>query len=158
MNIEMFDNGLTKEDILDQVQHVACRGICMMNGLFAVVHIPVHDIYMFPGGGLEENETIEECVKREVLEETGLNVVVKERTISIKEVFENDIWTNHYHLCEIVSQTDQKQLTMEEKELELETKWMSKDELLDVLSNCMGNHPHAPNIHQREFIAFINSI
>lgn len=30
--------------------------------------------YVFPGGGLEENETPEQCCKREVLEEFGINV------------------------------------------------------------------------------------
>lgn len=30
--------------------------------------------YQFPGGHLEGNETINECLKREVLEETGINI------------------------------------------------------------------------------------
>ena len=30
--------------------------------------------YTFPGGGMEGNETEEECVKREVVEEFGINV------------------------------------------------------------------------------------
>jgi 8-oxo-dGTP pyrophosphatase MutT (NUDIX family) len=31
--------------------------------------------YKFPGGGIEESETIEEALKREVLEEVGYNVM-----------------------------------------------------------------------------------
>ena len=30
--------------------------------------------YTFPGGGIEANETLTDCVKREVLEEFGLTV------------------------------------------------------------------------------------
>ena len=33
-----------------------------------------NNIYQFPGGHLEENETFEECLKREVLEETGIEI------------------------------------------------------------------------------------
>ena len=33
-----------------------------------------NNIYQFPGGHLEESETFEECLKREVLEETGIEI------------------------------------------------------------------------------------
>lgn len=32
------------------------------------------NIYQFPGGHLEDKETFEECLKREVLEETGIEI------------------------------------------------------------------------------------
>ncbi len=38
----------------------------------------VNEYYAIPGGGKEENETIEECVKREIQEEFNLEVEVKE--------------------------------------------------------------------------------
>lgn len=38
----------------------------------------VKEYYAIPGGGKEENETIEECVKREINEEFNLDVEVKE--------------------------------------------------------------------------------
>lgn len=38
-----------------------------------------HKIYQFPGGHLEENETLEEGLKREVQEETG--IVIKEKNL-----------------------------------------------------------------------------
>lgn len=33
--------------------------------------------YFMPGGGIENNETQEECIKNERMEEVGLSVVVK---------------------------------------------------------------------------------
>ena len=36
------------------------------------------NIYQFPGGHLEEEETFEECLKREVMEETGIEIVDEE--------------------------------------------------------------------------------
>lgn len=55
--------------------------------------------YTFPGGGMEGNETEEECVKREVLEEFG--VVVK----PIKKVYisESQINISSFFVCEWVS-------------------------------------------------------
>lgn len=157
MNIEMFDNGLTKEDIKEQPRRTACRGIVRKGDLLLVTRIPKHDIYMLPGGGLEEGETPMECCKREVLEETGVVVNVLEETISITEVFEDSIWTNKYFVCECVEETNLVAFTEEEIDLELEYMWLDENEVLDIFANSMGNHPHAPNIHQREFLGLMNS-
>ncbi len=42
----------------------------------AVIKTPTG--YFLPGGGLEDDETHEDCIKRECLEEAGLSVVVNE--------------------------------------------------------------------------------
>jgi 8-oxo-dGTP diphosphatase len=52
--------------------------------------------WSFPGGHLEINESIEECAKREVFEETG--IVIKNDSIS-KDEYTNDIFireNKHY--------------------------------------------------------------
>lgn len=40
--------------------------------------------YNFPGGGVEAGETLAECTKREVLEETGITVVVEEALFTLE--------------------------------------------------------------------------
>ena len=40
-------------------------------------HASRNDYWVIPGGGREDGETEEECVKREMMEETHLNVTVK---------------------------------------------------------------------------------
>lgn len=52
------------------------------------------------GGGLEENETLEECAKREILEEFGINVDVKEQ-ICFRTI-ENEL-DEYLYRCEYVS-------------------------------------------------------
>ena len=47
-------------------------------------------IYQFPGGHLEKNESFNECVKREILEETGIELLDKE----IKEPFYKIVFLN----------------------------------------------------------------
>ena len=63
-------------------QRIRVAGILPMKNGFALMHRkdvknrPISDYYAFPGGGLEENETLEEGVKREIKEEFGIEVEV----------------------------------------------------------------------------------
>lgn len=55
-------------------------GIIPMENGFAFMHRvgvqnhPIGDYYTFPGGGQEENETLEDGTKREIKEELGIDV------------------------------------------------------------------------------------
>ena len=52
-----------------------------------------NNIFQFPGGHLEENETLEECLKREVLEETGIEIENSEiKRPFMKVTFKNKDW------------------------------------------------------------------
>jgi 8-oxo-dGTP pyrophosphatase MutT (NUDIX family) len=53
----------------------AVRAVIINKNLILMAHLEKTDEYRFPGGGREENETIEEAIKREVLEEVGYNVI-----------------------------------------------------------------------------------
>jgi len=56
-------------------------------------------IWEFPSGKLEDNETLIECAKRELLEETGLvGEELKYEGYSVRERFEKDVVAN-YFLC-----------------------------------------------------------
>lgn len=158
MEIEIFDSGLEKEDVIDVPHRTACRGIVKKGDRYLVTRLSKHDIYMFPGGGVEENENYKETCKREVLEETGINVEVLEETVRITEYFIDSKWTNVYFACKFIDDLQKPSLTDEEKELGLETVWLTQDELLDILENNMTKHSHGPNIHNREFLALINSL
>ena len=64
-----YDN-LTEQDITETVIWIKSliindNKILIGNG---------NNVYQFPGGHLEENETFNECLKREVLEETGIEL------------------------------------------------------------------------------------
>lgn len=55
--------------------------------------------YTFPGGGMEEKESEEDCVKREVFEEFGIIV----KTIKKVYTYENKISKEHFYLAEWLS-------------------------------------------------------
>jgi len=52
--------------------------------------------YTFPGGGMEENETAEECLKREVFEEFGLVI----NPIKKVYIYENQYSIEHFYIAE----------------------------------------------------------
>jgi 8-oxo-dGTP pyrophosphatase MutT (NUDIX family) len=158
MKIDIFADNITRKDVFDVPHRTACRGIIKRDNQYLVVRLKKHDITTFPGGGLEQGETLEACVKREVLEETGVSCKVREKTIEINEYFQDSKWTNVYFICEYVEQTHPQTLTDEEKRLELVVEWQSLDELLDRFQNNMTQHAHGPNIHNREFLGLIHSI
>ena len=63
---------------------VRLAGIIPMGDGFALMHRigvqnhPVGDYYVFPGGGQEENETLEDGAIREIKEEFGIDVEIVE--------------------------------------------------------------------------------
>ena len=55
--------------------------------------------YVFPGGGMEGNETEEECIIREVYEEFGITV----KPIKKVYVYENEKSIEYFYFCEWIS-------------------------------------------------------
>jgi 8-oxo-dGTP pyrophosphatase MutT (NUDIX family) len=51
-----------------------------------IVHRPRYDDWSFPKGKLDPGETIEECAVREVMEETGFDVILGERMDDVRYV------------------------------------------------------------------------
>lgn len=84
------------------------RGIIIKDGKVAMMHSLKYDYYKLPGGGIEEGESYEDTLVREVKEESGL--VVKKNSIQefgyvrriekgkIEDIF---IQENFYFLCDV---------------------------------------------------------
>ena len=54
----------------------AGRGVVIENNKILLTYETNTGVYMTPGGGLEEDETLEECCVRELREEAGIEVKV----------------------------------------------------------------------------------
>ena len=88
---------------------------------------------MLPGGGLEVDETEEQCVIREVAEETGIVIKPSECMLEIDEYYEEWKWVNRYYWGEVVGETEV-QLTEREQEVGMEPRWLPIDEILSIFS------------------------
>ena len=77
------------------------EGYAFMHRKNVVKRKDFQEYYTFPGGGLEENETLEEGVKREIKEEFGINVnVIKKLYEMYSEKFNQ---REYFFLCEYES-------------------------------------------------------
>ncbi len=106
------------------------------NGKFLIIKRASHDtmpgLWEFPGGKLEDNEMLEDCAKREVKEEAGLDA----KNIDYKGVSERfledrnqdaDFHTivHHFHVTKFDG-------TVRLSEDHTDFKWLSKEEILKM--------------------------
>ncbi len=76
----------------------------------------------FPGGKIEGGETIEDCIKREIMEELGIVIEVGDRLIAIEHDYTKFTITLNVHHCRHLSGEPQ---TIECDEI----RWVTLDEL-----------------------------
>ena len=84
------------------MKRVRCAGLVRIDGKIALMHRtnvqmtpgepnkPYGEYYVFPGGGLEGEESMFEATERELFEELGIKVKAK-RDLYYKEVSENQV-------------------------------------------------------------------
>ncbi|MCF7924143.1 MAG: NUDIX hydrolase [Candidatus Izimaplasma sp.] len=158
MIIEVFADDIKKNDINNRVFH-SSRAIIVKNNQVLLLYSSQLNYYMLPGGRIENSETPEECIVREVKEETGYEVVIDQKTLIIKEYYQDSTWESHFFKV-LISESKRKKinLTQEEIDLKITYKWFDFDEALQVLDNHDTDFPKGYNIMQRDFLALINSI
>lgn len=91
----------------------------------------------FPGGHLEFMESIEECAKREVLEETGLQIKILKRGPYTNDIFKEA--NKHYATLFVVAEIVSGELKIMEPNKCEEWKWFSWDEFPEPIFLPMKN-------------------
>ena len=106
--------------------------------------------YHLPGGHLEEGESYEDCLVREIKEETGIDIDKKERNPYLRIVYFNKDYpsvgvntkniANYYVVnYELVPNLDNISLTEEEKENNFELRYIKKEDVLQVLQDSLDS-------------------
>ena len=111
----------------------ACRGIVIRNGKILLTYEVNTDQWFIPGGGVEGDESFEECCVRELAEETGYIVKTNKHYLTINEYYEEWLFVSHYYICDYIGETERK-LTEREVEVGLESRWISLKEAMDIFS------------------------
>lgn len=133
---------LINDDYIGFVRNLrhACRGIIINGGNVLLCYESNERKYIIPGGGQEENESLEECCKREILEETGLIVNVKQAYIEIQELFSDWNHINHYFICDTIEDTGKVQLTENEKQAGYKRVWLPLEKAMEIFGNYESFH------------------
>jgi 8-oxo-dGTP diphosphatase len=82
----------------------------------------ISEKFEFPGGKIEEGETKEEALHRELLEELNLSTKIKSFFLTVIHKYPDFELTMHSFICEV----DSKELTLHEH---IDQKWLNINEL-----------------------------
>ena len=121
--------------------------------------------YQFPGGHLEDDETIEECLKREIKEETVI-VLNNNYPCILMIKYYNRNWPNdgditytefNYFLINTDDKPDLNNMNLDtwEKEHNYKCTYIKLDELEDLLTRTINDH-HNNKIVYKEIREVIN--
>lgn len=115
----------------------AVRAIILKDNKILMVHTNKGD-YKFPGGGIKRQESHEEALRREVIEETGYIIeemgeragIIVQRNpnqFDTSGIFE---MTSYYYFCNVKTNTTKQHLDKYEEEQEFEPRWVELDEVI----------------------------
>jgi len=131
------------------------RAIVVRDGKILLTHELNSGWWLLPGGGLEEGETPEECVIREVEEETGYIVRPVRRFLFMNEYYEEYRYSGFLFVCEVTGK-GQMNLTEVEKKRGVQPEWIPLQDAIDIFSkheSYADVSEEKRGSYQREYIA-----
>lgn len=117
-------------------RRVAVRGIIERDGKYLIIHSKYGD-YKFPGGGMEQGETLEQTLEREIKEETGYQLkldsvgevilVHEKRKGNPEDILEMD---SYYYYCDVEQEASEQNLDDYEKEYDYQVEWLPIQDII----------------------------
>ncbi len=136
---ENFDS--ENQIMINPKVRIGARGIVINDkGEIAIFHKKNKNEYKLPGGGVDENETIEDAFLREVLEETGLEVKII-KYMGITEEYRSDDnfkQISHVYIATVIKDTKVLHLTTKEKDEGGEFLFLNPIKALEKIDTCIN--------------------
>ncbi len=129
---------------------VGCRGLVVKDNKVLLSCEQRKNVYMSPGGGLEAGESLEECVIRELAEETGFMVKPVKAFVKVKEYAYEVLWENNYFICEIEGECERR-LTESEEYNKVKAVWVDIDEAIKIFSDYQSKETDHASLYLREY-------
>lgn len=121
----------------DYAVRKSARGTLVNNGKIALLHVTKFHYHKLPGGGIEINESINSAFQREVLEETGCECKILDRSGIILE------WRDQFKLlqisyvvlAEVINVIGQSTFEQDEIDEGFELEWVSFEKIDDIFEH-----------------------
>lgn len=131
-------------------ERIASRGLIVENGKILLSHELNTGVYMSPGGGLEEGETLEDCCIRELKEETGYEVRPIKHFVVINEYCFETLYVSNYFICEKLGESKQA-LTEIEIEHGITPEWVELEKALEIFGDYASKREDISSLYLREY-------
>jgi len=137
----------------------AVRSVIIKESEILLIYSPINGDYKFPGGGIEEFETHELALKREILEECGLTIKLINTLLGKISEFdkpkENNLdyfqMDSFYYHCELLSfDFLEQKLDKYEEELNFTPVWINIHEAIKVNKNILESGKDFPTWTRRD--------
>ena len=133
-NIETINQYGKNYTLPPMFSRIGCRAIIVANGKILLSHEVNTGVYLSPGGGLESGENPEECVIREVREETGYVAEILRPFVNVNEFFYDRVFVSNYFVCKTVGEEKQS-LTETEILHGVEPEWVEFEKALEIFGS-----------------------
>lgn len=131
-------------------ERVGCRGIIIEDGKVLLSWEERKNVYMSPGGGVENGESLEECVVRELSEEAGFKVKVIKPLFKVNEYCFETLWVNNYFLCEIEGECE-RHLTESEIYNRVKPVWLDLEKAIEIFGEYESKTIDHASLYLREY-------
>jgi 8-oxo-dGTP diphosphatase len=136
----------------------AVRAIILNGRQAFMIHSPVNGDYKFPGGGVQPEETHEQALRREVLEESGRSILAIEGGFG--QVIEYDIpeetdfdvfkMASYYYRCSLDDSVSKQNLDDYERDLAFRPEWIHVDLAIEANRLVLASEGEKPLWTRRE--------
>jgi ADP-ribose pyrophosphatase YjhB (NUDIX family) len=128
------------------------RGIIINNGKIAIANITKYHYYKLPGGGMNEDESINEGFKREVMEEVGCNCEILDQSgiiIEWRDQFKL-VQISYVFLAKVIGEVGQNKLEPGEIDEGFTIEWIPIGKIDEVLSKSGSTNYEGKFIELRD--------
>lgn len=130
------DFGLSDETRNNYEQRTAARAVVFDNNKkAALLYVSTKDYHKLPGGGVEEGESLEQGLRREILEEVGCQIK-NIQELGIIEEYRNKLNIHQISYCyfaEVDGKIGEQKLEQGEIDDGHDLKWVGLDEAVEIL-------------------------
>lgn len=158
--LKIFDKRDSKVGSKDIMYRKAVRALILKDGKILLVHSEKANEFKFPGGGIEQNESKQEALKREVLEETGHKIISVNEGLGYTDQIYNDIYDGNkyfyqrsfYYFCEVDDEYTGMSLKEYEIALKYIPKWVTIEEAIKENETKMATDNEFPWTERETYI------